>query len=148
MTINPTDRDRQVWQEEFEDFVPERVFDAHIHLYNRSCLLPGTRFPATSVWQRFGGTFTKQQLLEWTAALELHQRGRVKAILPVLVGESDFFSDAHAAFGGIQALPTNPSAATMEKVFVHLCETTGDDSLAKLRAVFEICQAVGRSYGP
>ena len=68
MTINPTDRDRQVWQEEFEDFVPERVFDAHIHLYNRSCLLPGTRFPATSVWQRFGGTFTKQQLLEWTAA--------------------------------------------------------------------------------
>lgn len=68
MALDPTDRDRQVWQNEFEDFVPERVFDAHIHLYDRSCLLPKTQFAANSVWQRFGGEFTKQQLLEWTAA--------------------------------------------------------------------------------
>ena len=81
--------------------------------------------------------WTDNVLLEWTAALELHQRGQVKAILPVLVGESDFFSDAHEAFGGIQALPTSPSAATMEKVLVHLHETTGDDSLAKLRELLQ-----------
>ena len=77
--------------------------------------------------------WTDNVLLEWTAALELHQRGRVKAVLPLLVGESDFFADAHTAFGGIQAMPTKPSAATVVKVVMHLQETTGDDSIALLR---------------
>ena len=81
--------------------------------------------------------WTDNVLLEWTAALELHQRGQVKAILPLLVGESDFFADAFEAFGGIQALPTSPSGATMEKVEVHLRETTGDDSLGKLRELLQ-----------
>ena len=77
--------------------------------------------------------WTDNVLLEWTAALELHQRGRVKAVLPLLVGESDFFADAHTAFGGVQALPTRQSAATMHKVVMHLAETTGDDSIILLR---------------
>ena len=75
-------------------------------------------------------------LIEWAAALELHQRGRVKAVLPLLVGETDFWSEAHAAFGGIQSLPTQVSSATMEKVVMHLEQTTGDDSaIAKRRAI-------------
>ena len=49
--------------------------------------------------------WTDNVLLEWTAALELHQRGRVNSVLPLLVGEPDFFADAASAFGGIQALP-------------------------------------------
>ena len=80
-----------------------------------------------------GEDWTDNVLLEWTAALELHQRGRVKAVLPLLVGDSDFFADAHTAFGGIQALPVKASAATMEKVVMHLGETTGDDSVVQLR---------------
>ena len=89
-----------------------------------------------------GEDWTDNVLLEWTAALELHQRGRVKAVLPLLVGESDFFADAHAQFGGIQALPTIPSAATMEKVEMHLGETTGDGSIAELRELLR--QVSGR----
>ena len=84
-------------------------------------------------------------LIEWAAALELHQRGRVKAVLPLLVGETDFWSEAHAAFGGIQALPTSTSGATMEKVVAHLGQTTGDDSLSKLR---ELLQQVGGNAEP
>ena len=84
-------------------------------------------------------------LIEWAAALELHQRGRVKAVLPLLVGETDFWSEAHAAFGGVQALPTQASAATMEKVVAHLEQTTGDDSLSKLR---ELLQQVGGNPEP
>ena len=26
--------DQQIWDEELQDFVPDRVFDAHIHLFN------------------------------------------------------------------------------------------------------------------
>ena len=84
-------------------------------------------------------------LIEWAAALELHQRGRVKAVLPLLVGETDFWSEAHAAFGGIQALPAQTSTATMEKVVAHLGQTTGDDSLSKLR---ELLQQVGGNPEP
>ena len=90
-----------------------------------------------------GEDWTDNVLLEWTAALELHQRGRMKAVLPLLVGESDFFADAHMAFGGIQALPANPSSATMEKGVMHLGETTGDDSIAQLRELLR--QVSGQS---
>jgi hypothetical protein len=84
-------------------------------------------------------------LIEWAAALELHQRGRVKAVLPLLVGETDFWAEAHAAFGGIQSLPMQTSTATMEKVVTHLEKTTGDDSLSKLR---ELLQQVGGDPEP
>jgi hypothetical protein len=76
-------------------------------------------------------------LVEWAAALELHQRGRVKAVLPLLVGQTDFWSEAHAAFGGVHALPNQVSAATMEKVVMHLGQTTGDDSMSKLRELLQ-----------
>jgi hypothetical protein len=71
-------------------------------------------------------------LLEWAAALELHQRGRLKALLPpMLVGQTDFFVDARG-FGEVQALPTRVSAATMEKVAEHLAQTTGEGSIGGL----------------
>jgi hypothetical protein len=72
--------------------------------------------------------------LEWAAALELHQRGRLKAVVPLLVGQTDFFVDAQI-FGGLQALPTQASATTMEKVAVHLAKTTGESSIGGLQAL-------------
>jgi hypothetical protein len=78
--------------------------------------------------------WTDNVLLEWAAALELHARGHVKAVLPLLVGQTDFFVDAQT-FGGVQALPTWVSAATMEKVVVHLVETTGEGSIGGLEAL-------------
>ena len=80
-------------------------------------------------------------LLEWTAALELHQRGVIKAVLPVLAGQDNFFSDAQAAFGGVSALPTRVSVATMEQVAMHLREHTDDGSIDGLRELVQ--QATG-----
>ncbi len=34
--------DRQIWEEELADFVPPRVFDAHIHLFDRQHLPPSS----------------------------------------------------------------------------------------------------------
>eukprot|EP01045_Picozoa_sp_COSAG04_P005830 COSAG04_NODE_276_length_18405_cov_14.052278_6_plen_591_part_00 len=81
-------------------------------------------------------------LLEWTAALELHQRGRVKSVLPLLASQNSFFGDAKDAFGGIDALPTHVSAATMEQVTMHLQETTGDSSVTGLGELLQ--QASGQ----
>ena len=80
-------------------------------------------------------------LLEWTAALELHQRGTIKAVLPLLSGQDNFFSDAQAAFGGVPALPATVSATTMEQVAMHLTEDTDDGSIDGLRELVQ--QATG-----
>lgn len=30
------EHDQQFWEEELEDFVPQRIFDAHFHLFRRA----------------------------------------------------------------------------------------------------------------
>lgn len=57
-------------------------------------------------------------------------------MLPLLVGEDDFFAEA-ASFGGLAALPSHPSVATMDKVTMHLEETTSDGSIDGLRALMQ-----------
>ena len=38
-----TTDDQQIWEEELSDFVPDRVFDAHIHMFNHEHLLPAAK---------------------------------------------------------------------------------------------------------
>ena len=38
--LSYTDTDRQLWEEELEEFVPERVFDAHAHLWSHAHMDP------------------------------------------------------------------------------------------------------------
>ncbi|WP_040351705.1 amidohydrolase family protein [Blastopirellula marina] len=43
MAISPeeyTEHDQRIWDEELEEFVPSRIFDAHIHLFDRSHVGP------------------------------------------------------------------------------------------------------------
>ena len=47
------DIDKRIWEEELEDFVPERVFDAHTHLYTWDHVTDPEREPAT--WRRVFG---------------------------------------------------------------------------------------------
>ena len=37
--IDPTDLDRRIWDEELADFLPQTLFDAHIHCQNIDCCL-------------------------------------------------------------------------------------------------------------
>jgi hypothetical protein len=73
--------------------------------------------------------WTDNVLLEWAAALELHSRGLVKALLPIILGDEDFFAEAAAAFGGISSLPDHVSAATSVSLSNHLESITGDGSV-------------------
>lgn len=40
--------DQQIWDEELQDFVPDRVFDAHIHMFNPEHLPESAR--AANSW--------------------------------------------------------------------------------------------------
>ncbi len=77
--VDYTVRDRKVYQEELRDFLPAKLFDAHVHLFDPACLRPGFAFPDRSCFRKFGGTFTLEQLLEWAAVWlpdqELHVNG-------------------------------------------------------------------------
>jgi hypothetical protein len=68
MRIDINERDRRVWREELGEFIPERIFDAHVHLFDRSCLRPGVKLPPKNVLSKFGGVFTKPDLLGWAEA--------------------------------------------------------------------------------
>lgn len=38
--IDYRSHDQQIWEEELADFVPQRIFDAHIHMFSRNLLSP------------------------------------------------------------------------------------------------------------
>ena len=40
-----SDLDRRIWAEELEEFVPQRLFDAHVHLWNDAFATPATPRP-------------------------------------------------------------------------------------------------------
>jgi hypothetical protein len=37
------ERNRIIWEEELEDFVPERVLDFHVHVYNAATIPEGSK---------------------------------------------------------------------------------------------------------
>jgi len=41
LPISYSEHDQQIWEEELSDFVPDKVFDAHIHLFNPEHVPPG-----------------------------------------------------------------------------------------------------------
>ena len=69
MTIKHTELDKRVYDSELKDFLPSRIFDTHVHLFDTSTLVPGCTIPPKSYLASFGGAFTLEQCLEWTGAL-------------------------------------------------------------------------------
>ena len=78
--MNTSDRlDRQIYERELRGFLPPRIFDAHVHLLDTTCLVPGGAFGPKNCFHKFGGVFTLEQYLAWTRAAlpdqEFHLNG-------------------------------------------------------------------------
>lgn len=97
MTIDITEADRRVYEREMKGFLPARIFDAHVHVLDRSCLKPGYQFPPRSIWAKFGGVFTLEQCLAWARAILPDQEYHLNSF-----GNPSFDSDldASAAYSG------------------------------------------------
>ncbi|MBF0244466.1 MAG: amidohydrolase family protein [Planctomycetes bacterium] len=63
--MNDGEGDLGVYMRELRDFLPARIFDAHVHLFDSSCLVPGWQFPNKSCFKNFCCTFTLKQMLDW-----------------------------------------------------------------------------------
>ena len=68
MKVDYNEADRLIYERELRDFLPARIFDAHVHLFDSSCRLPGMSFAPKSCYQKFGGAFSLEQCVAWAAA--------------------------------------------------------------------------------
>lgn len=97
MSVDISDSDRQIYERELKDFLPARIFDAHVHVFDRSCLMPGYQCPPRNVLAKFGGVFTIEQCREWVTALLPQQEFHLNSFgMPSY--DSDL--DASAAYAG------------------------------------------------
>ncbi len=120
-------RDRDVYTRELRGFLPPRLFDAHVHLFDAACLAPDAEFPAKSCYRKFGCTFTLEQYRKWAAEWlpdqELHVNGfghpdrktdRDRAA--AYVGR---VSDNRRFFGMALVSPIDPIEAVIRRVVDH-----------------------------
>ncbi len=56
-----TEADRAIFAEEFEDWLPRRLFDAHIHLFPPEAIRRDQGFKPESIYMKFGGAHTLEQ---------------------------------------------------------------------------------------
>ncbi len=64
MDIDYKKLDRSIYDNELKDFLPEKIFDAHIHLFDSSCFPAWHEFPPKSCYRKFGCEFTIEQCRE------------------------------------------------------------------------------------
>ena len=61
--------DRQVYEREFRDWLPGKIFDSHVHIFDASNFLPDYKLPERSCYQKFNCTFTLEQCMEIVSTL-------------------------------------------------------------------------------
>jgi len=68
MSCDSQEKDQRIYDRELRGFLPSKIFDAHVHFFDRSCLVPGASFPSRHCYRKFDGAFSPSQYLEWAAA--------------------------------------------------------------------------------
>lgn len=69
MKVDHKKTDRFIYETELKDFLPGKIFDSHIHLFDESCLNAGYEFPEKSCYNKFGGKFTFESCIEYFNAI-------------------------------------------------------------------------------
>jgi hypothetical protein len=133
----------QPWEEGFADGLCSS--DVFVPVLSKASLAPFAQLTAASACDNV--------LLEYQLALELHKRGDLRAIYPVLVGElkhlGDEFGDLYSDFfksGGVPACPDVVVKAVEDKVAEHL-ERLGKGALSAARTVKATLNALTKFQG-
>jgi len=69
MPIDFKQSDQAFYMAELKDFLPGKIFDAHVHLFDNSCMPQGYEFPPKDCCRKFGGRFTLEDCLEYIRAM-------------------------------------------------------------------------------
>ena len=69
MNVDYNKLDRSIYENEFRDWLPDKIFDAHVHVFDETNFPADYQLPAKSCYQKFNGTFTLEQCGETAAIL-------------------------------------------------------------------------------
>jgi len=124
MNTKEIETDLEIYMHELKGFLPTRIFDAHVHLFDASCRLPGAVFPDKSYYQKLGGVITLEQYLTWSDAhlpdqeLFLNSFGHPskKSDLDASAVYSGRISDNERFFGMAMVSPEDPVEAVRQRV--------------------------------
>lgn len=64
-----SENDREIYENEFRNWLPEKIFDAHVHILDESNFLPDYKLPEKNCYQKFGGKFTVEQCMDVVSQL-------------------------------------------------------------------------------
>ncbi|OPZ29513.1 MAG: Amidohydrolase [Lentisphaerae bacterium ADurb.BinA184] len=127
MSTDYCEAGRRVYEQELRGFLPARLFDAHVHLFDGSCLTPGTVFPERSIYRKFGGVFTIEQCLEWAAALLPEQEFHLNSFghpapdcdLEASAAYTGAVSDNRRFFGMALVSPEDSAESVVRRIESH-----------------------------
>lgn len=119
--------DCEVYDRELRDFLPVRIFDAHAHLFDPSCLRPGAHFPPKSCYRKFGGVSTLDQYLAWAAAFLPEQETFLNSFghpayetdLDASAAYSGRIADNRRCFAMALVSPHDTAAAALRRVVTN-----------------------------
>ncbi len=57
------ENDRKIYEMEFREWLPEKIFDSHVHVFDAGNFNPGYVMPEKNCYQKFGGIFTIEQCM-------------------------------------------------------------------------------------
>ena len=84
--------DREIYEKELRDWLPKKIFDSHVHIFDETNYKTGFKLPEKSCYQKFGGTFTLEQCMEIAEVLLPDQEYSVNCF-----GSPDAQADLEAA---------------------------------------------------
>ncbi len=114
MPIQPNDLDRRIWEEELEDFVPSKIFDAHLHCGNSDFCLsnPGDDPPEYKTTDDINMDRFDRADIDDTFARLFPGREAHYLMFGWIYRRNDF--DANNAFAAAQVADDPLSAALMQ----------------------------------
>jgi uncharacterized protein len=118
------ERQLEIYDRELRGFLPPRILDAHVHLFDATCRMPGAKLPPKSCYRKFGGVFTLEQMLDWTRVFlpgqELHLNSfgqpSYESDLDRSAAYTGRISDNRRFFGMALVSPKDPLEAVLRRV--------------------------------
>ncbi|MCK5843288.1 MAG: amidohydrolase family protein [Victivallales bacterium] len=118
------DRDRAIYEREFRKWLPKRIFDAHVHLFDSSCLVPGFDFPEKSCYRKFDCEYAfethsalmRAMLPEQEVAFNSFGHPDVEIDLDASARYSGKISDGFASFAMALISPKDPIENVIRRV--------------------------------
>lgn len=131
MNIDYKKSDKLIYDNELKDFLPGRIFDAHIHLFDESCMPGAFEFPPQNCYQKFGGKCTLEDCLAY-----------VKKLLPEQEFYCNHFGQPSKEFD-LNAAATYTGKISDNKKFFGMTLVSPKDKISNIKKRIETNKLVG-----